>query len=357
MLCFNWRLRFDLADDAYIHLRIAQNLLRTGHPRFNPGEAVMVTSSPVWTLLLSWNELLFGDRNTLWAWNALFVAVAASASYWLAWFHVRSLGRVYKGAALLLPITVMACLTNSYWGMETSLGIALLLLAVVAFLQSSASALPLLTLAAFTRYELAVPLAVASVICLMTRTARKHGAVRATVIAGGLTVWLWKEFGTFIPSAVAAKSRVYAVPPKGIWDSLLPRPFILVDLQNLFFLFGLVLALSWLVEPFKHISHREPIRLASLALLLWGISLTLLYVAGRAFIFPWYVPLVQAPLLIGALSMVAIDQWRLRRIAALVLLPILFLTVYEAPAKIAMASLAPRPAGAPLLNESRRVHV
>jgi hypothetical protein len=53
ILYLNWHFRFDLSDDAYIHMRIAHNLLRTGHPYFNPGERVMVTSSPVWTLLLS----------------------------------------------------------------------------------------------------------------------------------------------------------------------------------------------------------------------------------------------------------------------------------------------------------------
>jgi len=357
MLFFNWRLRFDLADDAYIHLRIAHNLLRTGHPYFNPGEPVMVTSSPVWTLLLAFNELLFGSRNNLWAWNAVLVGVAASASYRLAWFHVGSLSKTYKVAALLLPVTVMACLANSYWGMETALAIALLLLAVVAFLKSSPWALPLLTFAAFTRYELAGALAVAGVICLATRTGRRYGAAPASVIAGILAAWLFKEFGTIIPNAVAAKSKVYAVPIHVIWTSLLPKPFILSDAENLLLLLGLGLVGSWAADPLRHRGRREPVRLASLALMIGGISLLLLYVACRTFIFPWYVALVQCPVLVGALSVTAIDHsWR-RRIAALILLPILFLNVFVSPTKIAIASMALRPAGAPLLNESRRVHV
>src|SRR3990167_544049 len=39
-------------DDAYIHFRIAGNFIEFGGPYFNAGEKVMVTSSPVWTLLL-----------------------------------------------------------------------------------------------------------------------------------------------------------------------------------------------------------------------------------------------------------------------------------------------------------------
>src|SRR5580698_8233997 len=51
-LSIDYRLRILAADDSYIHLRIATHLMTTGHGYFNLGEKVMVTSSPVWTLLL-----------------------------------------------------------------------------------------------------------------------------------------------------------------------------------------------------------------------------------------------------------------------------------------------------------------
>ena len=40
-------------DDAFIHIRIAENLIDHGEPYFNPGEAVMASSSPVWTWCLA----------------------------------------------------------------------------------------------------------------------------------------------------------------------------------------------------------------------------------------------------------------------------------------------------------------
>lgn len=120
LLVFDWYLRFDLGDDAYIHLRIAQNLIRTGHPYFNPGDPVMVTSSPIWTIVLACNGLLFGTRNTLWMWNALCVAVASTTSYALAWFHVRPLGGVHKTTALLPRATVIAALSNASPGLAES---------------------------------------------------------------------------------------------------------------------------------------------------------------------------------------------------------------------------------------------
>ena len=40
-------------DDAYIHFRIARNLLDNGAPYFNENEAVKVSTSSGWTVMLS----------------------------------------------------------------------------------------------------------------------------------------------------------------------------------------------------------------------------------------------------------------------------------------------------------------
>src|ERR1700712_1724280 len=55
-LVFAWmleRLSMLVYDDAFIHLRIARNLALTGRAFWNPGERVMATSSPAWTILLA----------------------------------------------------------------------------------------------------------------------------------------------------------------------------------------------------------------------------------------------------------------------------------------------------------------
>jgi hypothetical protein len=357
MLFFNWYLRFDLSDDAYIHLRIAHNMIRTGHPYFNLGEPVMVTSSPVWTLVLVLNELVFGARNTLWMWNAIFVALAATAAYWLGWSQVSSRGRAYQVAALLIPITVMAALSNASPGMETPLAVALLFFAAVAFLRSSLWALPLLTLAAFTRYELAIALAAAGLVCLGTRSAWRYGAIPAAVIAGAFAAWLLKEFGTLVPSAVAAKSHVYVLTASDTLDEILPHPLVLIDFENVLLLLTLLLLGLWFAQPLLHAERREPPRIVAIALMLWGASLGLLYIFGKTFIFDWYRPLVWCPIMVGILLMMVIDHSTPRRILALLLLSTLFLNVYAYPVELARAALATRPEGAPILNQSRRVRV
>jgi hypothetical protein len=55
----DWQLRLLAADDSYIHLRIARNLIASGHAYFNADERVMVTSSPLWTIILAISALVF----------------------------------------------------------------------------------------------------------------------------------------------------------------------------------------------------------------------------------------------------------------------------------------------------------
>jgi hypothetical protein len=358
MLALNWHLRFDLADDAYIHLRIANNMIETGHPYFNFGEPVMVTSSPLWTILLVLNELLFGSRNTLWMWNALIVALAASASYSVAWAHVFSLGWRQKLTALVLPITILVILNNSYLGMETPFAMLLLLLATLAFLRSSSWALPLLALAALTRYELGVPFALVGLVCLWKRQALRYGAVPAATILAIFSAWLLKEFHTIFPSAIRAKSRVYSLTASDSLNSLLPHPLFLGDFRMGFLVLTLLLISFWLIEPMRHSERCEPVQIAALASISWGILLGLIYVVGKTFIFPWYVALVWGPVLVGLFLMTIVDHSKPRRMLALVLAFTFFLDfLYMFPVRDAEASLSDRSPGFPALNESRRVHV
>lgn len=358
MLTLNWHLRFDLGDDAYIHMRIAHNMIETGHPYFNLDQPVMVTSSPLWTIFLVLNELLFGSRNTLWIWNALFVALAATASYQIAWSHVSSLSRRQKLAALVLPVTMLAILNNSYFGMETPFAILLLLLASVAFLRASHWALPLLALAALTRYELGLPLALVGLVCLWKRKALSYGAGPAATILAAFGVWLLREFHTILPSAIAAKSRVYSLTTSDSFDRLLPHPSFVGDFRISFVFLALLLTGVWLIDLVRHRECREPVRIAALALICCGTLLGLIYVTGKTFIFPWYVALVWGPVLVGFFLMTIVEHSKPRRILALVLAFTFFLDyLYVFPVRDAEAALRDRSPGLPVLNESRRVHV
>jgi hypothetical protein len=71
------------ADDSFIHRRIALNYQHLGKPYFNPDQRVMVTSSPLWILLLAVAGAVLPVANPV-PWLELsFVLLGAASAYLL----------------------------------------------------------------------------------------------------------------------------------------------------------------------------------------------------------------------------------------------------------------------------------
>lgn len=362
MLYIAWHYRFEMSDDAYIHLRIARNLVETGHPYFNAHEPVMVTSSPVWTLFLALNELLFGAGNVLWFWNGIFAAVAATVAYLLV-SNVLEPGRwQVKLFIFLVPLTVLATLADSaFLGMETPLAIALLLLAALAFMKPSSMALPLLAVASFTRYEMAVLFAAAVLVCLGTRTAKKYGVISASAIIAVLTVWLFTQFGTIVPNAVEAKGKGYVLSPAQsfamLWhERVVSSPVVNGLLLLVLAVILLFLVFSWAGEVVTGKRHRDIHWIVALSLLLWGCVLSALYVWRGTYVFHWYAPLVYVPVLVGMALMILLDPSTLRKAAASLFLVLIFLNIYEHLGLLIRSGLTNDSSRVFLLSESARAH-
>ena len=362
MLFITWHYRFEMSDDAYIHLRIARNFVETGHPYFNAHEPVMVTSSPVWTLLLALNEVLLGARNVLWFWNALLAAVAATVTYLLVSNLLETARRQVKLFALFVPLTVLASLADSaFLGMETPLAVTLLLLAALAFMKPSSIALPLLAVASFTRYEMAVLFAAAIVVCLGTRTFKEYGGIAASIFTAVLTLWLFSQFGTIIPNAVAAKSKGYVLSSAQSFAMLRPQPADSTPLLNSLILLVLsvilfFLVFSWVGAVVTSKSHRDTYWIASLCLVLWGCALSGLYMWRGTYIFHWYAPLVYVPVLVGMVLMIFLDPSTLRKSAACLFLVLAFLHIYKHLELLISSAVTNNPSRVLLLSESARVH-
>ena len=141
-------------DDTWIHLRIARNLLATGHAWFNVNERVMATSSPLWTLLMAALHvpahpamLPVLEAFLLWGASVLAFRIArhnfAAAPAWLR-----------NGLSLVAALLIATLLLSSSVGqMESPLAMLLLLGAWRAAQARRGVALPLLALAAVTRLE------------------------------------------------------------------------------------------------------------------------------------------------------------------------------------------------------------
>ena len=139
-------------EDSYITYRYADNLAEGQGFVFNPGERVLGTSTPLWTLLLAAGKRLTGQEIPVlagWLFAAAWVAFAL-----LGAALIRSRGRGNAGALFAL-----ACLWGAggillVWGMETALDVALLFAALAAARARREGLLGLLLgLAMITRFD------------------------------------------------------------------------------------------------------------------------------------------------------------------------------------------------------------
>lgn len=113
-------------DDMFIFLRYAENIAAGQGVVYNPGERVEGLSSPLWTLLLTFGELL-GIGGVSWA-KALGLGSFVALMFGTFRF-AREIADASRWASL---IAVLALALNSYvmswtlWGLETPLHLAML---------------------------------------------------------------------------------------------------------------------------------------------------------------------------------------------------------------------------------------
>ncbi len=286
----SWCLRVLAADDSYIHRRIAENLVHTGHAYFNPGEAVMATSSPLWTLLLAINKIFLPSLNLIPLYEAISVGIACYAGILL-------LGTIILDRPKLKWIPVCSVtfliwillLRSSIEQMETPLAVALLLSGIYGVSTRKVWGACFVVLAALTRYEFFS----AALLFLAVMVWKKRLSVKSILLAsisgGILTGWLWSQYHTLVPNTVRAKDAGYAISRSLTLRGLEIRPVTAL-------LIGVGLSVILFT---KRGDSRVPM-LARL-LMIAGCLIALLYIFKRTYIFPWYVPVYLVPLNIGLL--------------------------------------------------------
>ena len=208
-------------DDAYITFRYARNLI-TGHGFvYNPGERILGTTTPLYTLLMAGLALLSGSRDfpTLaLGVNAVAGATAVGLLYRLG---KRFSGHrsVAVGGALLWAIAPYS-VTFAIGGMETDLTIALLLAAADAHLAGHPRRMAVwCALALLARPDTAILLGLLWLDHGWERL-RQHRPTlllkEGMITAGILAPWLIFStyyFGSPLPHSIAAKSVTYRLPP------------------------------------------------------------------------------------------------------------------------------------------------
>jgi hypothetical protein len=205
-----------IVDDAYITFRYARNIVEGRGFVYNPGEQVLGTTTPLYTLLLAVVALATGSRGfpTI----ALIVnALAGAASVGLLY----ALGKrvidhwIPAAAAGVLWAVAPYSVTFAIAGMETDLTIALLLAASYAHIAARPRWMATLSALAFLARPDTVILT--GLLWLDQVLEKRRMPWREGAIGLGLlTPWLifgTLTFGSPIPGSIAAKSATYRLAP------------------------------------------------------------------------------------------------------------------------------------------------
>lgn len=225
-------------DDAYITFRYARNLLAGHGFTYNPGEAVLGTTTPLYALLITALGAVSGGSAAPLPLIALAVNAVADALTCLILLDLgRRLGSAGAGAGAALVWAVAPfSVTFAIGGLETSVYVLLLTATARAYLLNHMPlAAGLAALSLLTRPDallFVAPLAGDRLWRLIKQPRAKTGNAKPGIrlafffrrLAGEilpfflpLAAWLLfatNTFGTPIPHSVAAKSLAYRLPPE-----------------------------------------------------------------------------------------------------------------------------------------------
>jgi hypothetical protein len=210
-----------IIDDAFITFRYARNLLMGFGFTYNPGESVLGTTTPLYTLLLSAVGFLFGGAAApfpalAWMLNTLLDAATCVLLIQLG-------GKIQYPLAGLATALVWAVaphsVTFAIGGLETSLYVFLLTAAIYTYLQEryalSALAAGLSILTRPDAVLLVLPL-IADRLYLVLRKQKKISLkewLALLLIPAAWFTFAALAFGSPIPHSVTAKLAVYQLGP------------------------------------------------------------------------------------------------------------------------------------------------
>lgn len=316
----HYRLLANASDDAYIHIRIADNLSRFGQPYFNLNEAVFATSSIAWTILLALLFLVFpAEPVTISVLNGILIILASLMISKTILVYLPSHKLKNLAFASFALATYMLLYLPSIQLMETVFAIFVFSLTTYLFLSKKPVALILAGVLPFIRLEFFL----FTIILVMIEIYQQKNYLRkaiAFVVIGALPFLLFElvNFQTLIPNTVLAKSTVYDL---SYWQkvfeiliSIYPLPYqpYLVAFIALPLTMLVVFLMIFILTQFLGLLGSEAIpqkrtELLIAAVFMFSIGVMGIYIIGRSAHFDWYTPLYSVPLVI-AVSAVSLQK-------------------------------------------------
>jgi hypothetical protein len=285
-----------IVDDAYITMRYSRNLAAAGAMSYNPPDAVLGTSTPLWTWILAAGELAgVAPEKT----SVVTAFLADTASIVL----ILTSPAGHTLAAIVSAATIAAWpgyVTYAVSGMETSLYVLTIVGFAAALSRGGTSlAAAAASLAALCRPDGALLVVLGTVWTFVagSRRAALRFALVAALLCAPWSVYAFVQFGSIIPASVSAKASA-------------ADPWVL-SLQNLgaYFLRGIYAPITILACAGPLLESSRFFRVWSI----WAWSYLVAMTAANGFThFPWYfVPLL--PIYTGAAAMTLERVWNLSR--------------------------------------------
>jgi hypothetical protein len=279
-------------DDAYITFRYARNIVEGIGFVYNPGEHVLGTTTPLYTLLMAGLALATGSRD----FPALALVVNAVAG-------AISVGMLYALSKQFADHPAPAAVTALLWavapfsvsfavgGMETDLTIALLIAAAYTHVTNRPRAMAILSaLALLARPDTAILLGLLWLD--LTLAQRKIPWREGLITLALLAPWLifgTLTFGSPLTASIAAKSVTYRLPPEANLIRLLQHyatPFFeheVLPSAGVFFAFALYCGLCALgsLNAFRRNQRTWP-------LITYPLAYFAVFAIANPLLFRWY---------------------------------------------------------------------
>ncbi len=335
-------------DDAYITFRYARNLLAGEGFVFNPGERVLGTTTPLFTLVLAAAALPFGGSTAPFPVIALALATLFDLGACITLAHLgRVLGHPAAGLVAALAWAIApSSVTFAVGGLETSLFVLLVALAFLANLRQRALLTGILCgLAALTRPDALIPVGLIAldVAWRVLRSPRLQwrAAVRFSVPLLALVLawaaFAWFYFGALLPQSMLAKQVAYRLPEDAAFIRLIQAygtPFMENELLGTWWIApGLVLSMALSLLALSRLARRMA---GAWPLFVYPWAFLVVFSAANPLIFRWY---LAEPLPFYMLSiLIGVGEFSQDAVSA----PMLHNTVFAQPlaARVGWASLA-----------------
>ena len=197
-----WIYRDFAQDDAFITYRYAKNIANGQGFVYNPGEPVLGTTTPLYTLGLALLRIISRqDIRLISHWISVL-------SLWLGsilLYHLAKGSQFPVAAAASLVFASSPLLACSI-GMETSLLNLILLVTLTAYIQKRFILTGVfLGLLVLTRYETALFAAILVVHYVIERKQLPLWSTSAAALFSAWAIFAWRTFGSIIPQSASAK--------------------------------------------------------------------------------------------------------------------------------------------------------